>query len=224
MVIAQNTLDKPTDNKSIYKAIKGMILKGEVMPGTALKQDELARNYGVSKIPIREILKQLESDGLVTFKNRRGAFVIQHTTEEILEMLDIRIALESRALELAIPRMTVPDIDLAHEILLQYEQTDSVEVWSDLNRQFHDCLYAPCGLPRMISMIRHVVEQTGLFIRLKVTLASGFERPHLEHKAILRACEDNDIALAVQLLKTHIEHTKKEVQAHFRRETLSLLN
>lgn len=208
----------------IYRSIRADILKGGILPGTPLKQDALAKDYGVSKIPIRETLKRLEADGLVEFKGRRGAFAIQHSMEDILEIQDIRIALECRALELAIPRMTDADIIMADEILIRYENANNIEEWSEMNRQFHDCLYAPCGLPKMMAMIRKIVEQTGLFIRLEVTIASGFERPHVEHRAILEACKNGETALAVKLLKKHIEQTKKEVMAHFRRKSLSLLN
>lgn len=215
---------KQEGNNKIYLSLRKSILNGVLAGGSPLRQDDIAEQFGVSKIPVREVFRKLEADGLVEFKPRRGVFVVDHTEAEILEMLEIRIALESRALELAIPQMTDSDIELAREILKEYEEVEGIEVWSDLNRRFHDCIYAPCGLMNMISMIHSVVDKTGSFMRLKVTMASGFDRPHLEHVNILKACEEGNTEQGVELLRQHIERTKKEVVAHFRRQSLSLLS
>lgn len=203
-------------NEEMFQALRQSILNGSLISGAPLKQDEIAEEFGVSKIPVREVLRRLEANGLVEFKPRRGAFVVEHTEAEILEMLDIRIALESRALELSIPKITDTDIEMAKRILKEYEKVSDIEVWSDLNRRFHDCIYAPCGLSNMLSMIHSIVDRTGSFIRLKITIASGFDRPHQEHIKILRACEKGDVKEGVNLLRKHIENTKKEVLAHFR--------
>ncbi|MFT2110601.1 GntR family transcriptional regulator [Marinomonas sp. 2405UD68-3] len=211
-------------NNDIYHTLRKLILDGALAGGAPLRQDDIAEQFGVSKIPVREVFRKLESDGLVEFRPRRGVFVTEHTEAEILEMLEIRIALESRALELSIPQMTDLDIELAREILKEYEEVEGIEVWSDLNRRFHDCIYAPCGLMNLISMIHSVVDRTGSFMRLKVTMASGFDRPHSEHVDILKACEAGDVDKGVDLLRKHIERTKKEVAAHFRRQSLSILS
>jgi DNA-binding GntR family transcriptional regulator len=232
VAIAETTKPKTSTSKEnrslltgeIYRELRKQILGGELKPAQQLRQDDIAALFGVSKIPVREALKQLEADGLVEFKPRRGAFVVELSESDILEVQEIRIALETRALELAIPNMTDNDINQAREILNEYEQVTDFERWCDLNSRFHQCIYAPCGLSKLVAMIQNVKDRTGAFMRLKVTMASGLDRPHSEHKKILAACEAGDVELGVKLLREHIERTKKEVAAHFRREATEVIN
>jgi DNA-binding GntR family transcriptional regulator len=205
---------KSTDN--IYQQLRDNILLNKLPPKQSIKQDYIAEQFGVSKIPVREALRMLEADGLVEFIPRRGAFVVELTESDILENLEIRIALESHALRLAIPNMTDSDISAARKILVEYEKVTDVERWSELNSHFHQCIYAPCGLSKLIQMIQNIKERTNLFMRLKISQVSGLNRPHLEHLAILSACEDGNSILAVELLRKHIEYTKREVTSYFR--------
>lgn len=209
--------------KAIYDSLKARILGGGLEGGVALRQDHLAEQFEVSKIPVREALRQLEADGLVEYRPRRGAIVAQLSPDDLADMLDIRIALECRALELAIPNMVEDDIRLAREILEEYGQETDAERWSDLNLRFHLSLYEPCGRRRLLSLISDVQARMGAFMRLKITLASGLDRPHREHNQILEACQAKDTTLAVTLLREHVETTQKEVAAHFRRQALKVV-
>lgn len=204
----------------IYEELQKRILRNELKAAQPLRQDDIAMQFGVSKIPVREALRQLESEGLVEFKPRRGAFVVELSEAEVIEVLEIRIALESRAIELAIPNMTEADILSAKQILDEYEKVSSFELWSDLNNRFHQCLYNPCGLPKLVSMIQSIKNQAGLFMQLRVTQAAGFDRPHKEHMELLEACEAADVKQGVKLIRQHIENTKKEVAAYFRNQRL----
>lgn len=201
-------------------AIRARILAGELAPGAQLRQEELATQLGVSKIPIREALRQLESEGLVEFKARRGAFVVELTEADILENLEIRIALETHALSLAIPHMTQEDLHQAEAILTQYQQSDNPQQWSLLNSRFHLCLYAPCRLPKLLDMIANIKARNNAFMRLKITQATGFSEPHKEHLALLEACKNKDVEQGVTLLKQHIAESQKQVVAYFRRQQM----
>jgi DNA-binding GntR family transcriptional regulator len=219
-LIQEVTIKNTRPGKSserIYNQLKKEILLNQLNAGNSLKQDKIANQFQVSKIPVREALKRLEADGLVEFKARRGAFVIELTQERILENLEIRIALETRAIKLAIPNMTERDLADAGNILMNYQNTDKVEKWSELNQKFHHCLYAPCGLPYLLDLIKKLKERTNCFMRLKISQVSGLERPHREHLAILAACKSKDAVRGSELIEEHIEFTKKEVTAYFRR-------
>lgn len=214
--------DKPVSAKdsasdAVYLQLKDDIVSGRLEGGTALRQDDIARANGVSKIPVREALRRLEMEGLVVFRPRRGAIVRRLTETEILELLDVRIALECRALELAIPNMIASDLSIAREILEEYETETSGERWSTLNLKFHRTLYAPCSNRYLLNLIDELEQRMGSFMRLRVTQASGQERPHGEHIRMLDACAVGDGEAAVSELHRHIETTKKEVAAQFRR-------
>ena len=132
-----STDEQPNGDRSaadlVYARLKEEIVSGRLAGGTALRQDEVARDCGVSKVPVREALRRLEVEGLVEFRPRRGAIVRQLSEADILELLDIRIALECRALELAVPNMVDSDFTLARDILDEYGAATSRERWSVLN-------------------------------------------------------------------------------------------
>ncbi|MDE2790772.1 MAG: GntR family transcriptional regulator [Paracoccaceae bacterium] len=207
----------------VYARLKEEIVAGRRAGGAALRQDEIASENGMSKIPVREALRRLEIEGLVEFRPRRGAIVRQLSDSDILELLDIRIALECRALELAVHNMVESDHSLAREILEEYSTSTSPERWSELNLRFHHCIYEPCGNRHLLLMIRELEQRMGPFTRLRVTQASGLERPHSEHVRILEACVAGDAHSAVAELRGHIQTTQKEVAAFFRRMSLRLI-
>ena len=203
----------------IYQEVKSSILSGEIKPGTPLRQDEIGKRFGVSKIPVREALQRLESESLVSFEKNKGASVRDYTEEEILQLLDIRIALECRALELAIPNMIESDFNDMRSLLTDYAQRTQVAEWSAMNTQFHHMLYEPCGNAPLMDMINDLQARLGQYLRVLVSTASGLERPMREHEQILNACEHRDIETAVTALRKHIETTQKEVAAFLRRGT-----
>jgi len=212
-----------TSTQNIVPTLREDILSGLLAAGTSLRQDDLAERFGVSKIPVREALKQLEVDGLVEFRPRCGATVVEHSPTDFAEMFDIRIALECRALELAIPNFAESDICAARQILEEYVKTSDYKQWSELNLRFHRTLYRPCGRPQLLKMIDKLQGQIGLSRRLCVTMVTGFDRPHLEHQSLLKACIDADKEMAARLLRLHIEASQKEVAAFFRNASLSAM-
>ncbi|RVU51023.1 GntR family transcriptional regulator [Pseudomonas syringae] len=199
-----------------YIELKRRIMDGVLAEGAPIRQDEIAQAMGVSKIPVREALMRLQSEGLVTITPNAGASVAVLTVADYVEMLDMRIALESRALELAVPNMASSDFAKARQLLSAYDQAMSQQEWSDLNLRFHECLYAPADRPRLIAMTRAVQDQMGRILRLRVSMAAEHSRSHQEHVQLLEACERGDAALAVSLLRKHIEQTQREVQGYFR--------
>ena len=98
---------------TVREGLRRAILAGEFAPGSQLRQDELAQRFGTSRIPVREALRQLEAEGLVSILPNRGATVSSLSLDEVLELMEIRIALECRALRMAIPNMVDTDLDFA---------------------------------------------------------------------------------------------------------------
>lgn len=205
-----------TATQTAYVELRRRILDGELPEGAPIRQDDAAAQMGFSRIPVREALMRLQSEGLVSFTPNVGAIVAKLTVADYIEMLDMRLALECRALELAIPNMVSTDFARARELLAAYHSAMVDQEWSDLNARFHDALYAPADRPRLIATIQSVHEQMGRALRLRVTMAAGHTRSHEEHVKILEACERGDIKNAVRILRKHIEQTQREVQSYFR--------
>lgn len=203
----------------VYEALKSAIIAGDLAPGEPLRQDEIARQHGISKIPVREALLRLEVDGFVLFRKNKGAIVRELSAQEVLNLLDIREALECKALELAVPYMIDSDLAAAREVIDSYGHERTAEAWSRLNIRFHQILYEPCGNAPLLQMIDDLRARIGPVMRLMVTETSGLERPHAEHQAILQACIAHDTAKAVDLLRQHIQTTRKETAAKLLRRS-----
>jgi len=210
---------KATATERAYAELRRRILDETLAEGTPIRQDEVAAELGLSKIPVREALMRLQSEGLVVFTPNAGASVTALSPADYVEMLDVRLALECRLLELAVPNMASSELTEARELLNAYHHAMTEEAWSELNARFHECLYTPANRPRLLVLIRSAQDHMGRLMRRRVSAAAEHERSHREHLDILAACERGAAKLAVALLRKHIEHTQREVLAHFRRYT-----
>ena len=196
-------VDRVTD------ALSQLILDGSLAVGVQLKQEALAQRFGVSRLPVNQALKRLQSEGLVQHVPYTGSVVASKSVGDLLETLDIRIGLETRALQLAIPAMKRADFSALEKILKAYEASQSPADWSELNLQFHLRLYAPCGRPKLLQMIEDLVRGVDIQLRTRQSHRVGLKAPQDEHRAIIAACRAKDAAHAVALLQEHIEHTQE---------------
>lgn len=198
----------------ITEALREAILRGILKGGTQLRQDEIARTFGVSRIPVREALRQLEAEGLVVFKPHRGAVVSELSTEEIGEIYEIRIALETMAIRLAIPHLTEEDLMRAEGILEEIDRERDTGRWSELNREFHATLYAPANRPHLFSLINTHRINVDRYLRIYISLMRRKGRSQVEHRRILEACKRRDIEGAVSALEEHLRGAAKELIAY----------
>ena len=202
---------------SVTESLRDLILDGTLASGLQLRQEDLARRFGVSRIPVREALGRLQAEGLVEHFANRGSVVASRTIEDLLETLDIRIALETRALKLAMPNLTPKDFKAAREIMRRYDESESPRQWTELNLDFHLALYRACGRPRLVRMIEELVRGINIHLRQHISHTVGRGNPQAEHKDILKACVDGDDERAVKLTEQHIERTKAALLAAFPR-------
>lgn len=200
----------------VREGLRDAILAGRYSEGQQLRQDELAEQFGTSRIPVREALRQLESEGLVEIQTNKGAVVKGISIDDVFELLDIRIALECRALKLSIPNMAIEDLDLAEEILAEYDRAPDPALWGEMNWRFHWALYSPCNRPRLLDMIEANYGHVSRFIRRQVSSATGKTKPQQDHFELLRLCRENETESAVALLEKHIEQTQKSLRAALR--------
>ncbi len=200
---------------AVADSLRELILDGTLGVGLQLRQEDLARRFGVSRIPVREALGRLQAEGLVEHFANRGSVVASRSVEDLVETLDIRIALESRALGLALPNLTARDFKAAREIMRQYDESESPRQWTELNLEFHLTLYRPCARPRLVRMIEDLVRGINIHLRQHISNTVGRRNPQAEHKDILKACIAGDADLAVRLNEQHIEHTKRSLLAAF---------
>ncbi|MEO6958985.1 MAG: GntR family transcriptional regulator [Burkholderiaceae bacterium] len=173
--------NSPTVTELVVQALRRAILEGALEGGATIRQEDVARQFGVSRVPVREALLKLEGEGLVETLPRRGVVVTMLSTEGFEEILEMRIALESLALERAAPRFTLSDTNAALE-LVQAARDDMLASanpdankelasrWGDMNWEFHRRLYAPADRPRLLASIENLQQLFARHLRMRMSV------------------------------------------------------
>ena len=188
-------------------ALRERILRGDFPDGEPLRQDALADELGVSRIPVREALRQLEAEGLVTFSPHRGAIVSTLSLEEIEELFELRAQIECDLLTRAIPKMTKEHTDRALELLEEFQvayAAGDVARWGALNWHFHAALYAPANRNFTMGVLQKLHQHSDRYFRIYLVLSQSGERALAEHRAIAMAVKRRDVKAACQLMHDHI--------------------
>jgi DNA-binding GntR family transcriptional regulator len=197
-------------------AIRARILAGTLAEGTSLRQDALAAELGISRIPLREAFRRLEAEGLVTLLPHRGATVSSLSLEDIRELFDLRALIEPDLLACAIARLRDDDLVRAEETLRAYERALSnqdVHAWGEMNTSFHLALYAPARRRLSLTIVQGLLANADRYTRLQLVLTAGTERAREEHRGLLDRCAARDAAGATQLLRGHIERAAQDLLA-----------
>ncbi|HWJ22767.1 MAG TPA: GntR family transcriptional regulator [Gemmatimonadaceae bacterium] len=187
--------------------LRDRILHGAYPAGEPLRQDAIAEELGVSRIPVREALRQLEAEGLVTFNPHRGAVVSSLSLADIEEVFALRADIECDLLRRAMPRLGDEHVRRAREILDAYDRAlrgREVAAWGALNWQFHASLYAPAERPITLGIVQRLHQQSDRYARMQLALTHGESRASEEHRAILAAVVKRDAKRAAALMKQHI--------------------
>jgi DNA-binding GntR family transcriptional regulator len=198
----------------IADAVRAEILRGELPPGRPLRQEELAARFGVSRVPVREALRGLCSEGLALWQPQRGFTVSVLAPGEAREILEIRSVLERQGLRWAFAAIDDTTIRAAATILAEAEVATSIDAWSELNDRFHQTLLAPCGCSELLGLVRQLNNRVDRYIRLLVARADYRRRAEKEHRAILAAIDAKSCEAAALLLDAHIAGTSSALDAY----------
>jgi DNA-binding GntR family transcriptional regulator len=216
----QNATDSAIPRQSLTSAVadklRDQIIRGEIPEGAQLRQDAIATQYHVSRIPVREALRQLDAEGLIAIVPNRGAIVPALSPDDVEELFSIRALLEPEVLKLSIPHLTEQDFTEAAAILRKYvselRREDHVSAWGRLNWHFHSTLYSRAVLPRFMAVIRNVNNSGERYTRLQLYLTHGIKRANEEHHKILELCRNRDVPAACTLLRDHILHAGQSLK------------
>lgn len=213
-------LARKTLGTATLEAIREGILNGTYAEGAQLRQDAIAAELGVSRIPVREALRQLESEGLATFTPHHGAVVSTFSIAEIEELFELRALIETDLVRRAVPRLTSQDIHQAVAILDAFEDalaSGDVGAWGELNWRLHSTLYAPSKRALTMRTLERLHHHTDRYARMQLALTHGESRANAEHRAIVGACRKRDSRAAAKLMRAHILGAGQSL-VHFLRE------
>lgn len=206
-------LQRQTMAGQVADELRRRILSGEHEEGEQLLQEQLAAEFGVSKVPVREALHVLEAEGLVVQQFHRGAVVAGFSPEQLMELFELRANIESWLLGIAMPQATEGAIAAAQDANEQLSQADDpVAAW-DLNWRFHEALYAPAGKPYVLDHLRTLHSRTARYVRLQYSRATNQSEILGEHQRILDLYARKDPA-AVERLSDHILGAARKLTAH----------
>ncbi len=201
----------------IASSLRSAILQGRFESNQPLRQDQIAEQFGVSKIPVREALVQLKAEGLIVFAPNRGFVVSELSPVEVEEIYMMRMALETKVLERAIPNLRPADLIRAASVLDISEAEDDRLQWSELNWEFHSTLYQSAQWPRFLSTLQMLHNNVARYLVIYLEELSAREQSQAEHKKILQACQKKDAARGVKILQQHLSRASDRLLAFLSR-------
>lgn len=203
-------------SQRIADSLRADILAGRRAPGERIRQEIIAEEFGVSRLPVREALRIVESEGLVTLVANTGAWVSSMNLAECTETYLIRERLDPLLLSLAVPMYTDDFLAELSELAQRIEQVKDVEEYLRLDRQFHLLSYAPAATSSLGSMVERLWNTTQHYRRAYTRLIGwdGLEMTHLEHRLLIEAFRLRDAEEAERLMHGHIRKTRRELNRH----------
>ncbi|MCX2749001.1 GntR family transcriptional regulator [Arthrobacter sp. MI7-26] len=203
-------------SRRIADSIHSAVLTGELAPGQRIRQEEIAEQFGASRLPVREALRILESEGLVTLKANSGAWVSKLNLEECVEIYKIRECIEPLLLAESIPNLTDETVSRLETLMHSIEADDDIEKFLRLDREFHLLTYEGASMPSMHSMVVRFWNTTQQY-RRAFTGLMGRERRWIiesEHRLLVEAIWRRDVEEAQRVLLGHIRRTRLELANH----------
>lgn len=205
----------------VFKTLRQAILTGDLKPGERLMEIHLANKLGVSRTPIREAIRKLELEGLVTMVPRRGAQVAQITEKSLSDVLEVRRALDELAVELACLRITDEEKEKLKEACADFEKavvTRDVRTIAKADVSFHDIIFQSTGNARLSQLVNNLAEQ---MYRYRYEYIKDDKRHDVlvnEHRKIYDSILQGDIPSAKEAIRVHIENQEKSIIRQIRLE------
>ena len=200
----------------IADSLRTAILDGSYLPGSRIRQEDVAARSGASRIPVREALRMLDSEGLVTLVANSGAWVTKLTLSECVETYLIRERLEPLLLRTSMPGLDAAAVDRLGGLADEMEAGAELDAFMRIDREFHLSSYAGAESGEMWQIIHRMWNTTQHYRREFTRLAAqaGLGVTHLEHRLLLDCIRRQDPDDAERVLVTHIRRTRLELEKH----------
>jgi DNA-binding GntR family transcriptional regulator len=205
-----------TISSAITSQLRDAVLSGEQPSGTQLRQDALAAQFGVSRIPVREALLQLEAEGLVNIVPHKGAVVTGLSRVEVDDIFELRGIMEVRLLSRSAPLLTAEDfqdVDRLQKDFGEAIRSKDAARWGTLNAQLHMALYRRADLPRTSGIVANLLTASERYTRIQLSGKAAWQRAQLEHGELIDLCRIGNTEAACALLQRHIKTVHDDLVA-----------
>ena len=206
-----------TASEFVQRALRSAILEGRIPPGTPLRQEALAAAFDVSRMPVREALRQLEAQALLEFTPHKGAVVAELSAQDQADTYLIRRALEPVAFAQSIPHLTRADLDRAEDLIADMDREPDHGRLGELNRRFHLSLYAKAGSPKLLRLVERQLTEHDRYLRFHLAMMGRDRMSQDDHLAMLAAAAAQDIEAATAVLQRHIDVAAEDSARFFAR-------
>ncbi len=205
-----------TISAAIVEQLREAVLGGAYESGAQLRQDALADAFGVSRIPVREALLQLEAEGLVQIVPHKGAMVTGLSKAEVDDVFALRVMLEVRLLRNSAPLLSAEDF--ADLDAIQHAFSDAIRRrdtsrWGALNAELHMALYRRASLPRTSTLVANLLTASERYTRIQLASKAAWQRAQAEHGALIDLCRRGETEKACALLSDHIATVHADLAA-----------
>ena len=199
----------------VFNTLRDAILTGKLVPGERLMENQLAEKLGVSRTPVREALRMLELENLVELVPRKGAQVLDMSEKDIVNILEVRSALEGLATSVACKKMSKEDLQQLKTMEVDFEKAvadNDVEHFVDIDEDFHDLIFAATENDKLINIFRNLRIQ---LYRYRMAQAKNNETSMstivAHHRSIIRAIENHDAEEGASIAQGHIKYQTESI-------------
>ncbi len=200
----------------VADALREQIIHGEYPPGARLRQEEIAERFGASRVPVREALKSLEAEGLVTLVANAGAWVSRLTLAECEEIYQTRERLEPLLLRYSAPGLGPADYDTLDSLAERMAATEDVAEFLALDREFHMTSYSAASTLMLGDLVNRLWNTTQPYRRAYTLLIDVHSQRivHDEHHLLVTALREGDLESAERTVESHIRRTRRLLSGH----------
>ncbi len=213
-------LEKPL-SEQIADILRAEVLSGRLGAGQKLAQEDLATRFGVSRIPVRDALRKLEGEGLVSSSRRGSARVARLEVPDLEELYEMRLAIEPRNARKAALLLTEDDLSSMEHWLREMDEAPDADRWHEAHTRFHEALNTASGFRRMNEMIENLRKHTERYVRFYQTFAGEGAALSEEHHRILETARSRDPDASEEAVRSHLSLVRDKVFAALERQALS---
>ena len=198
----------------VFNTLRQGILRGDLKPGERLMEIHLANKLGVSRTPIREAIRKLELEGLVTMIPRKGAEVSRISKQDLRDVLEVRMSLDTLAVNLACERITEEELEtlrLAEKDFERELSSKDATAIAQADVRFHDIILTASKNRRLTQMVNNLAEQAYRYRLEYIKDESNHQRLVDEHRQITKCIEENKPDEAMKAIETHIVNQEKNI-------------
>jgi DNA-binding GntR family transcriptional regulator len=197
-----------TAQAAVADQLREEILSGQLAAGSRVLQAQVAERMQMSTTPVREAIRELASEGLLTTDPHRGVIVKEPKDAELAEIYELRLVLEGLSIRKTVENATDEQLAIAEQVLTEMEATDDLGAWVVLNAEFHKLLAQFSNSPTLAEFLVNLRNRASLYVAVSLRGdGEHFAQANGEHRAILEACRARDADRAVQIVNEHLNAT-----------------